>query len=427
MNLAIIIPKVPYAHISLSAFLVGEEGLSGSYGSWLLGVSALAQRGHQVSIYHTGGRIEGSDKLHLKHCSDILGLVEAVSMPTFDACVWCWTGSAEGLPALADAGVRAWLWSQNPQPLERLELMRAGHIAGMVMVADTERMGFRPYPEFKRILYVHSALHPVFAASPLPRRSQAQPVVVFTGHLSENKGAHRLLRTWAYVRRQAPTARLVMVGTRRLYGDHLAVGPRGLAAPAFEANYIQPLEDEFGSLEQAGVHFAGLLSRGQIRELYAEATLGCVNFNWDGSLEACCNSANEMLACELPVLSFARGGLPETVGQSGGAYLLRSPDLEQAAKRMLELLAQPEQLERAGKRGRQFVLKQYSLDKIASDWEKLLTSPDAYFRQIEAAPQHQQPRRALYLDMLRWGRPLGLDRLLRRVVGFRRLALRRPH
>ena len=85
------------------------------------------------------------------------------------------------------------------------------------------------------------------------------------------------------------------------------------------------------------------------------------------------------------------------------------------------------ELERAGKHGRQFVLERYSLDKIASDWEKLLTSPDAYFHQIEAAPQHQQPWRALYLDMLRWGRPLGLDRLLRSVVGFRRLALRRPH
>lgn len=425
MNLALIIPKVPYAHISLPALLAGEWGLSGSYGSWLLVASALAQRGHQVSIYHTGGRIEGSDKVHLKHlkhCPDMLSLVQAVSMSTPDVCVWCWTGSMDGLAALADAGVRAWLWCQNPLPVERLELIRANHISGIVMVSDTLRMGFRPYPEFKRVLYVHNPLHPVFAVPPLPRRSQA--VVVFTGHLGETKGAHRLLQTWAYVRRQEPTARLVIVGTRRLYGDHLAVGPRGLAAPEFEAGYIQPLEDEFGSLDAAGVEFAGLLSPLKMRDIYAQASLGCVNFNWDGSLETFCCAAIEMLACELPVLSFARGGLPETVGQSGSAYLLRSPDLKQAAKRIVELLSQPEELRQAGQRGRQFVLERYGLDKIASDWEKLLTSPDAYFRQIQAAPQHQQPWRALYLDMLRWGRPLGLDRLLRRAVGLRRLVLR---
>lgn len=423
MNIALIIPKVRFECVSLTAYLAGQQALPGTIGGALLTAGAFAERGHELTIYHAGGRLEDSDKLRLIHFSDTADLVKAMSRSDHDVCIWRNMGSVDALPALAEAGMCAWPWCGNPLPVERLELIRANHIAGMVMVSDTLRMGFRPYPESKRVLYVHNPLHPAFTPS-LSHRSPQQDVVVFTGHLSESKGAHRLLQTWAYVRRQAPTARLVIVGTRRLYGDHLAVGPRGLAAPEFEASYIQPLEDEFDSLDAAGVEFAGLLSPLRMRHIYAQASLGCVNFNWDGSLETFCCAATEMLACELPVLSFARGGLPETVGQSGGAYLLRSPGLEQAAKRMLELLTQPEELKRAGKRGRQFVLERYSLDKIASDWEKLLTSPDAYFRQIQAAPQHQQPWRALYLDMLRWGRPLGLDRLLRWMTGLRRKLVR---
>lgn len=167
---------------------------------------------------------------------------------------------------------------------------------------------------------------------------------MFTGHLAERKGAHRVLQMWPLVRRQMPEAQLIVVGSAQLYGANWQVGKFGVAGQEFEETYIASLITEFGSLEAAGVAFVGLLSANAIRTLYRQSAIGLVNFNWGGSSETFCMSAIEMLADRLPVLSFARGALPETIEPSGGAVLLRSPCLSAAANQLVRLLQDPERL-----------------------------------------------------------------------------------
>ncbi|HSV44002.1 MAG TPA: glycosyltransferase, partial [Candidatus Bathyarchaeia archaeon] len=88
--------------------------------------------------------------------------------------------------------------------------------------------------------------------------------------------------------------------------------------------------------------------------------------------ETFCCSAVEMMATGLPVLSVARGALPETIGPSGGAVLVNSPDDDFIAKEMADLLNAPERLMRMGKNGRDWVTEHYELDHIVDCWEQML-------------------------------------------------------
>ena len=53
--------------------------------------------------------------------------------------------------------------------------------------------------------------------------------VVYMGCLVRSKGFHVLARYWGDIVRAVPTARLHVVGTRRLYNEGAALGPLGLA------------------------------------------------------------------------------------------------------------------------------------------------------------------------------------------------------
>jgi hypothetical protein len=109
-----------------------------------------------------------------------------------------------------------------------------------------------------------------------------------------------------------------------------------------------------------------------LKALYRRSALGLVNFNWVGMTETFCCTAVEMMATRLPVFSFARGGLPEVVGLSGGAVLSTTPDLGKAADAVIQLLGSPQQLRELGEAGSRYVRSRYDLDAVTDQWERVL-------------------------------------------------------
>ncbi len=90
-------------------------------------------------------------------------------------------------------------------------------------------------------------------------------------------------------------------------------------------------------------------------------------------------TALEAMACRVPVIGTATGGLPEVVADGETGYLLPIGDITQMADRALSLLTDPERLERFGTEARRRAERLFPADRIIQQYEK-------YYEEILGAP-----------------------------------------
>jgi hypothetical protein len=414
-----VMSSLPRPELSVRGLVEGRESASGSVSSFLLVVNGLAERGHEVGLLILSGqRLTDSRARAFSNLDAAL----AWRGPS-DPVVWCSWGDGSTADALFSAGIRPWMWTQVHVEARWLRLLESGGLEGIVTVSDDPRLPLLRSSSHHRIGRVYNPLNPYFAERIGPAEARYESArVVFAGHLGPTKGAHLVLRMWPEVRERMPNATLTVAGSARLYGADRPVGPFGVASPAFEADNLQPLADRFGSLDAAGIRLVGLLSPSELRELYFSSSLGLVNFNWHDATETFCCAAVEMLATGLPVLSFARGALPETIGRTGGAILLNRPDLGPAAAEVAALLRSPGRLRALGGRGAAAVRAAYDLDHIVGRWESLLSAGPG--RLDRESGRWQQRRGFRYLIERAAGR-LGVGRDLEAAIAATRRILRR--
>jgi hypothetical protein len=367
MKLLFAVPSLPRGSVSVAAFLQGTVPVSGSVGSIILVADALARRGHSVGLWVRSGQTLADTPVE-----NLGSLEEGLSRDPDRIVLASWDDAAT-LTALSRAGVAPLLWTHVDVSRTTLLQLEAGVLDGLVVVSDSARVPLLHSSSHRRLGRVYNALNPFFAGqvAAAPGR-YASRTAVFAGYFGHSKGAHLVLTMWPDVRRRVEDARLVMAGSAKLYSGEAKIGPLGLAHPDFEARYLRPIVAEFGSLEQAGITVTGLLTPGQLRDLYASAALGLVNFNWRMETETFCCVGAEMLACRLPIFGFAAGALPETMGPTGGAVLHPTPDLGAAAGVVAGLLRDPDALQRLGAAGRDYVVREYDVEKITGVWEELL-------------------------------------------------------
>jgi glycosyltransferase involved in cell wall biosynthesis len=134
----------------------------------------------------------------------------------------------------------------------------------------------------------------------LRRLAAAHPsgtVLLFVGRISPNKAQHHLVQAlWLYRRWYDPDARLHLVG------------------PAFTASYVDAvfaLADELG-LADAVVHGEDLTDT-ELAAWYAFADV----FVCLSEHEGFCIPLLEAMQSEVPIVAFAAGAVPETLGQAG--------------------------------------------------------------------------------------------------------------
>lgn len=89
----------------------------------------------------------------------------------------------------------------------------------------------------------------------------------------------------------------------------------------------------------------------------------------------------EAMACEVPVLATASGGIVEVVENGVTGYLVEVGDIEAMAARAIEILSHPERAKEMGRRARQHVLEYFTPDRIIPRYEALYTQVLALHRQ----------------------------------------------
>jgi colanic acid/amylovoran biosynthesis glycosyltransferase len=166
-------------------------------------------------------------------------------------------------------------------------------------------------------------------------------IVLFAGRLVEKKGCEFLLRAMADVQRMLPEVKLVILGD----------GPLRSSLEAIAAQTLNNYE------------FLGAQPAAIVQAWMARAQVFCVP-----SIRAACGDAEtfgmvfaEAQAMGLPVVSFASGGIPESVHHGVTGLLAPERDCEMLAQHLLRVLGDRDLWSRFSHAGPEFVRRNFDL------------------------------------------------------------------
>ena len=169
-------------------------------------------------------------------------------------------------------------------------------------------------------------------------------VVLFVGNLEPRKQVDVLLRAMARVREEAAGATLIVVGSGHSAG-----------AQDQTANLMR-LAHELGLLASDAVRFVGRIEDEQLLDYYAAADV----FALPSSSEAQGIVALEAMACGLPVVASAVGGLLGTIEDGTSGFLVPFGEVPALADRLTTLLLNDTQRRAIGAAAREAVEREFS-------------------------------------------------------------------
>lgn len=182
-----------------------------------------------------------------------------------------------------------------------------------------------------------------------------QPVVLAAGRLVARKGHDTLVQAWREVQQQRPDAVLVIVGD----------GPRR-----------RRLEQQIRRADLTdSVRLLDAANWSQMPEIYAAAdvfALPCRTRRWGLEPEAFGIVFLEAAACGLPVLVGDSGGAAETVLHDKTGYVVDPRDPMALARRILQLVNDPDHAKELGAAGRRYVTSRFSSQRCADEFKRLL-------------------------------------------------------
>jgi len=88
----------------------------------------------------------------------------------------------------------------------------------------------------------------------------------------------------------------------------------------------------------------------------------------------------EAMACEVPVLATASGGIVEVIENGVTGYLVDVGDIEAMAERAIEILSCPDRAREMGQRARRHVMEKFTPDIIIPQYETLYAEVQAKYR-----------------------------------------------
>ena len=200
--------------------------------------------------------------------------------------------------------------------------------------------------------------------SPAPREElglpTASPVVGIVAALRPEKNHEQFLRAAAIVHAAMPAARFLIVG-------------EGETRPA-----LQSLCREL-KLEDA-VIFAG--TRSDIPELLAQMNVVTLTSH----MEANPVTILEAMAVGKPFVAPRVGSIPESIVDGITGFLTTPGSAEETAERWLQILQSPSLAARQGEAARQRAVEHYSLERMVTGYEELISRLYLSKRPADAAP-----------------------------------------
>jgi glycosyltransferase involved in cell wall biosynthesis len=219
--------------------------------------------------------------------------------------------------------------------LERAAVRRASRI--VVVSADMARTTLKRGVPFARVCVVPNAclVDPETTGAPMAWSPEAAPRIGVIGRLSPEKGVDVALRAHAAVLARRPDAQLVIVG-------------EGAERPRLER-----LAAELG-IDHA-VEWTGY--RDDVEAVYRTLSILLLPSRSEGLP----NVALEAMACGLPVVATAVGGVPDLIRSGVTGFLVAAENHLAMAAHLVALLDDPRLRRQLGRHGRRDVAARFSI------------------------------------------------------------------
>ncbi|MFZ9038919.1 MAG: glycosyltransferase family 4 protein [Gammaproteobacteria bacterium] len=183
-------------------------------------------------------------------------------------------------------------------------------------------------------------------------RHAKAPLLVCASRLQPHKNIPVLLHACALLRDRGKIFRCVVLGD----GDDRAK--------------LEALRDSLGLSDL--VQFCGLTSQEEVRGWWREASVGLLPSLAEGMPV----SLMEALACAVPVVATAVGGIPEMISSGDNGYVVPVNDPPAMADAVMKILEDPRRASGMGKSARETALARFSLDhqvdRLIDIWQQML-------------------------------------------------------
>ena len=256
------------------------------------------------------------------------------------------------------------VWAHNFSSRRTLKICaRLPGIARYLCVSREQHQGLRDEDVFRKSDYIFNAV--VARTCPTELQPPTQDNVVYMGSLVKGKGFHVLARYWGDIARAVPTARLHVVGSRRLYNEGAALGPLGFASARYERRFARYVT-EHGKLRE-DIVFHGILGADKWR-LLREAKVAVTNPT--GAGETFCLSAAEFGLLGVPVVTRNVGG-PIDVVESGVSGILFDDERE-LPEAVVGLLRDENRRAEMGRNAMARVRSRFDIEIVIEKWHKVI-------------------------------------------------------
>ncbi len=169
------------------------------------------------------------------------------------------------------------------------------------------------------------------------RRGGGSPQLLYLGDLKHTKGAHDLLRAFAFLSGRFPALHLVYGGTGAI-------------------DELRALASELGVADR--VRFEGWLGPDRKREAFAAATL----FALPSYAEGMPIALMEAMAWGLPTISTPVGGIPQLIRAEINGLVVQPGDIDGLTAAIERLMSDPALRERLGQTARTTISSEFTLE-----------------------------------------------------------------
>lgn len=177
----------------------------------------------------------------------------------------------------------------------------------------------------------------------------AKKVVLFAGRLSWAKGMEAIIKAMARVVRERPNTSLLIAGT----GGKFSQTMKNLSA---------------NSGISKNVIFTGWLNHEQMKLAYFASDVVTIPSTY---LDPFPTVNLEAMAAKKPVVGTCFGGTPEAIADGFNGYIVNPNDTDVLAKKIIELLENPQKAHEFGVNGYRRAKEIFDLDKQAGNYFKL--------------------------------------------------------
>ena len=258
------------------------------------------------------------------------------------------------------------MWSHNFENIKGLNYAsQCEYVKKVVCVGKQQYQRLRDHDIFTKTKFIYNALD-FKLYDEFINNNNKENILCFMGAIDRNKGFHNIAKIWTELELKIPNLKLYVIGSGNLYGDNRKMGKFNIAEKVYEEEFMPFFLNQQGKIKD-NVKFFGVLNGKEKLKVMAKAKVGIVNTT--NISETFCISAIEFEALGVPVVSYKKDGLLDTVNNKKTGILIKSNN--QMLNAIVTIMNNTEKEKELSQQAKIFVRENFDIYDICDEWRQM--------------------------------------------------------